>query len=550
MVEILHYLNRFQKVTLDKWERQAMSDFEGRDYTYAEVASQIVKMNLAFGDAGLEKGDKVAICGKNSAHWGMAFLSIAVYDAVAVPILYDFTPEAILDLCNHSDSSLLFTDIRTFTKLDMSKAKYLKAVVNIDDYSCMWAREESVRTALNNAEAHFNKEYPAGLRKEDVHFGKDFLDSIEVINYTSGTTGSPKGIMLTGRNLSTNIQFAIETIKVTYDDNSISMLPLAHMYGMTFEYLYTLCGGSHIYFVSRTPSPSLLMAVFAQVMPYILITVPLVMEKIIKGKVIPTLEKPAVKVITKIPLVNKLFYKMVGRKVLAALGGKVREIPIGGAPLNRQVEETMRKIGLPYAVGYGMTECAPLVAYVPYNMAALGSCGRAMAKYGEVRIDSYVPDKVPGEIQVRGTNVMAGYYKNPEANAAAFTEDGWLRTGDLGVMDKDGNIFIKGRSKCMILSSNGQNIYPEEIEHLVNNLPCINESVVVGRNHILAAIVSLNQDAVKGLPEGQTIDSVMKRNLETINKALPAYSQISKFEILEGGFVHTPKQSIKRTLYN
>ncbi|MBR5736630.1 MAG: AMP-binding protein [Bacteroidales bacterium] len=550
MVEILHYLNRFQKVTLDKWERQAMSDFEGRDFTYAEVAAEIVKMNLAFESAGIEKGDKIAICGKNSAHWGMAFLSTAVYDAVAVPILYDFTPEAIIDLCNHSDSSLLFTDIRTFTKLDMDKAKLLRAVINIDDFTCLWAREERCGKALNGAEEAFHNKYPDGLKKDDVHFGKDFLDSIEVINYTSGTTGSPKGIMLTGRNLSTNIQFAIETIRVTYDDNSISMLPLAHMYGMTFEYLYTFCGGSHIFFVSRTPSPSMLMAVFSQVKPYILITVPLVMEKIIKGKVIPTLEKPAVKVITRIPLVNKLFYKIVGRKVLKALGGKVREIPIGGAPLNRQVEETMRKIGLPYAVGYGMTECAPLVAYVPYNMSALGSCGRAMSKYSEVRIDSYVPDKVPGEIQVRGTNVMAGYYKNPEANTAAFTEDGWLRTGDLGIMDREGNIFIKGRSKCMILSSNGQNIYPEEIEHLVNNLPCINESVVVGRNHILAAIVSLNADAVKSLPEGSSIDDVMAGNLEKINKSLPSYSQIAKFEILEGGFVHTPKQSIKRTLYS
>ena len=335
MVEILHYLNRFQKVTLDKWERQAMSDFEGRDFTYAEVAAEIVKMNLAFESAGILKGDKIAICGKNSAHWGMAFLSTAVYDAVAVPILYDFTPEAIIDLCNHSDSSLLFTDIRTFTKLDMDKAQQLKAVINIDDFSCVWAREDKCREALNSGQALLDKIYPGGLKKTDIHFGKDFLDSIEVINYTSGTTGSPKGIMLTGRNLSTNIQFALETIRVTYDDNSISMLPLAHMYGMTFEYLYTLCGGSHIYFVSRTPSPSMLMAVFSHVKPYILITVPLVMEKIIKGKVIPTLEKPAVKVITRIPLVNKLFYRMVGRKVLKALGGRVREIPIGGAPLNR-----------------------------------------------------------------------------------------------------------------------------------------------------------------------------------------------------------------------
>lgn len=547
--EIKHYLTRFEEVTLAKWGRQAMSDFQGRDYTYEEVASQVIKLHLVFERLGLGKGVHVALHGKNSAHWGMAFLAVASYGGVAVPLLYDFTPEAVIDLANHSECELLLTDARTAARIPLEKTAKLKAIINVEDYSCLWAVSDKEMTVINGAEVTFSTAYPAGIRESDVHFAKDNLDELEVINYTSGTTGAPKGIMLTGRNLSTNVQYAMETIKVTYEDNSISMLPLGHMYGMTFEFLYTFCGGSHVYFISKAPTPTTLMAAFSQVKPYILITVPLVMEKIIKGKVIPTLEKPAVKVLTKIPGINVLFYKMVGRKVLSALGGKVREIPLGGAPLNRKVEETMKKIRLPYSVGYGMTECAPLVAYTPYNKFVLGSCGRTLDKYEELRIDSPDPAKIPGEVQVRGTNVMTGYFKNPQADAEAFTPDGWLRTGDLGVMDAAGNVFLKGRSKCMILTANGQNVYPEEIEHLINNLPCISESVVVGREHALVAIVSLNADAVKNLPEGESLERTMASNLEQLNRQLPSYSQIRKFEILEGGFEHTPKQSIRRNLY-
>ena len=547
--EIKHYLTCFEEVTLAKWGRQAMSDFQGRDYTYVEVASHIMKLHLVFDGLGIDKGARIALHGKNSAHWGMAFLAVASYGAVAVPLLYDFTPDGVIDLANHSECDILFTDARTAAKISAEKRERLKAVINIENYSCLWAVSDREMTVINGAEVAFSTAYPTGIRQADVHFAKSSLDELEVINYTSGTTGAPKGIMLTGRNLSTNVQYAMETIKVTYEDDSISMLPLGHMYGMTFEFLYTFCGGSHVHFISKAPTPATLMSAFSRIRPYILITVPLVMEKIIRGKVIPTLEKPAVKVLTKIPGVNTLFYKMVGRKVLSALGGRIREIPIGGAPLNRKVEETMRKIRLPYSVGYGMTECAPLVAYSPFDKFVTGSCGRPISKYEDMRIDSSDPANVPGEVQVRGTNVMTGYYKNPEANAAAFTEDGWLRTGDLGVMDAGGNVFLKGRSKCMILTANGQNVYPEEIEPLINNLPCISESLVVGREHALVAIVSLEADAVKALPEGESLDTVLARNLSELNKILPAYSQIRKFEILEGGFEHTPKQSIRRNLY-
>ena len=547
--EIKHYLTRFEEVTLAKWGRQAMSDFQGRDYTYVEVASEIIKLHLLFDGLGIDKGARIALHGKNSVHWGMAFLAVASYGGVAVPLLYDFTPEAVIGLAAHASCDLLFTDARTAAKIPDEKLQPFKAVICVDDYSCLWSASDKEKNIINGAEETFNTAFPAGIRRDDVHFARHSLDELEVINYTSGTTGAPKGIMLTGRNLSTNVQYAIETIKVTYDDDSISMLPLGHMYGMTFEFLYTFCGGSHIHFISKAPTPATLMAAFSEIRPYILITVPLVMEKIIKGKVIPTFEKPAVKILMKIPGLNALFCRMVGRKVMAALGGRVREIPIGGAPLNRKVEDTMRKIRLPYSVGYGMTECAPLVAYSPYDKFVPGSCGRPISKYEDMRIDSPDPANVPGEVQVRGTNVMTGYYENPEANAAAFTEDGWLRTGDLGVMDAGGNVFLRGRSKCMILTANGQNIYPEEIEHLINNLPCIGESLVVGREHALVAIVSLNADAVEALPEGESLDRVLARNLEQLNRDLPPYSQIQKFEILEGGFEHTPKQSIKRNLY-
>lgn len=552
MKEPLHFLNRIQKVITDKWDQVGMSDFQGRDFTYREIATRMIKLHLMYERLGIADGQKIALSGKNSANWGMTFLSILSDHKVAVPILVGFKPDSLTGLVNHSESVLFFTEDKTAAQVKTDAAPMLKAIISIDTFKCIWAREDSLREVIDGTDEAFESKYPTGITREDVNFHSDDLDNLMIINYTSGTTGDPKGIMLNGRSISTNVQFGIEFIPVKYTDTSISMLPLAHMYGLTFEFVYTFAGGSHVYFVGKALSPSLLMKVFADVRPYILITVPLVMEKIIKGKVIPTLEKPAIRRITRIPVLGKAFYRIVGKKVLKALGGNVRMIPIGGAPLNRRVEEVMKLIGLPYAVGYGMTECGPLAAWVNSGDHAFGSCGRAMAEYEEVRIDSFKPDTIPGEIQIRGKQVMMGYFHNPEAEKEAFTEDGWLRTGDLGVMDQDGNIFIKGRSKCMILSANGQNIYPEEIEHLVNNLPGISESVVVGRgkDNILVALITLNGEYLKQLPEDTTVEQLLADNLITLNAQLPAYSKISKFEIVEGGFEHTPKQSIKRNLYS
>ena len=549
MKQLTHFLSRFEKVTFDKWELPAMSDYQGADFSYKEVATRIMTLHGIYEALGIEKREKIAVCGRNTANWGMAFLSVCTYRGVIVPLLHGFKPESLSGLINHSESRLFFTEAKIAEAMDKDATPDLKAIIDIDTFKCLWAREEGIKEAIDGAEDAFKARFPEGISKSDVHFACDEFDELEIINYTSGTTGDPKGIMLNGRSLSANIQFGIEFIPVHYSDTSISMLPLAHMYGLTFEFLYTLCGGSHVYFVGKAPSPTLLMKVFADVKPYILITVPLVTEKIIKGKVIPTLEKPAIRKITQIPVIGKMFYKFVGKKVIKALGGNIRMIPIGGAPLNRKVEEVMKLIGLPYAVGYGMTECGPLAAWVNAGEHAFGSCGRAMADYEEVRIDSYKPDSIPGEIQIKGMQVMMGYYKNPEAEKVAFTEDGWLRTGDLGIMDGDGNIFIKGRSKCMILSANGQNIYPEEIEFLVNNLPGISESIVVGRDNILVAIVTLNKEALAKIPGGDNIEALLESNLEKVNQSLPQYSKISKFEVLEGGFEHTPKQSIKRNLY-
>lgn len=472
MVEILHYLNRFQKVTLDNWERQALSDYEGRDYTYADVASMIVKMNIAFESMGLAKGDKIAICGKNSVHWGAAFLSAAVYDAVAVPVRYGLSAASTLELCHHSDSSLLFTDVKTFTAMDLSKAGQLKAILNIDDFSCLWARNYSIKEAFDDADASFLQAYPEGLAKEDIRFGKEFLDSVEVINYANSQENSPRGIMLTGRNLSANIQFALETIKVSSGDRSISMLPLSQMYGLTFEFLFALCAGSHIFFLNRTPSPCMLKAVCAHVKPFILITVPQIIDKIVKNKVLPALDRPISRVLARIPVLNKLLYKSIGRRVLAMLGGRIREITIGGGLVDRQTEEILHKTGLPYSVGYGMNECAPLIAYTTHENSVFGSYGRAMDKYDEIRINSYVPDIIPGEIQVRGANVMAGYYKDPQANAAAFTDDGWLRTGEVGLMSRSADLFVVGE---VVQEHRAVRLKPEphlKIEHKVIMAAC------------------------------------------------------------------------------
>lgn len=534
-----HFLSYFEDVTLAKWERPALSDYKGEDFSYARVAGELKKLHLAFHNLGIQPGDRIAFCGQNSARWAMAFLATATYHAVTVPILYDFTAEAIQRLTDHSESVVLFTDERVFSHLNPREVTNLKAVVSLRGYTCLWAREPEYADAFTRAEAQFAETYPNGLNKTDVHYDGD-LDALAIINYTSGTTGNPKGVMLDGRSLSANVNYALENIRVTCDDASLSMLPMAHMFGLTFEFLYPLCGGSHVFFLGKTPSPSTLMAAFADVKPYILITVPLVMEKIVKGKILPVLDKPAMRVLTHIPGISHLLYRVMRGKLMEAFGGKVREIPMGGAALNPTVEDVLRKLKMPYAVGYGMTECGPLISYKPFNRFRTGSCGESLPGYNEVRIASPDPEHIVGEVQVRGAVVMRGYFKNEEATRAAFTEDGWLKTGDLGVFDKHGCIYLKGRSKCMILSSNGQNIYPEEIEAVANALPEVGESLVVSRDGKIVALVALADGAGTVSP-----DALRTR----INSVLPHYSQLSGLELMKEAFVHTPKHSIKRSLY-
>lgn len=540
-----HYLSILLDTMRENWEKPVLSDYRGETFTFADMASQMARMHRIFEAAGVEKGDRVALAAKNSARWAMAFLSIATYRGVAVSILADFNPADIAGLVNHSDSKVLFTDPKTWEAMNSNPMPELKAAINVEDYSPIFYVED-ISAAMKRAAVQAES-FSAAMKEAVTNYQIGDMDDLAIINYTSGTTSSPKGVMLSSRNISSNMEFAHRNIPIQPGDQIMSMLPLAHMYGMAFEFLYPLSGGCHVYFLGKTPTPTILMQALADIKPYLLITVPLVLEKIFKGKVMPTLNKPLMRVLTSIPGVKNIIYGKVYKQLMGVFGGKIRSIVVGGAAISRPVENVMKAVKLPYTVGYGMTECAPLIGYSPWDTFRLGSCGRAVDNV-EVRIDSEDPTKIVGEIQVKGENVMQGYFKNPEATAAAFTEDGYLRTGDLGIIDKQGNIFIKGRSKCMILSPNGQNIYPEEIESKLNSMPHVAESLVVDRGHVLVAIVALSPEDQKS-GNMEELKQIMEQNREELNKAMPAYSKISKIEIIEEGFEHTPKQSIKRFLY-
>ena len=528
----------------ENWEKPVLSDYQGETFTFADLASNMARLHRVFEAAGVQPGDRVALAARNSARWAMAFLSIATYRGVAVSILADFNPIDIAGLVNHSDSKVLFTDPKIWEAMQSVQMPELKATVNVEDFNPIFSADD-VAPAMKRATVQ-SESFLSAQKEAATNFEVGGLDDLAIINYTSGTTSSPKGVMLSVRNLSSNIEFGLNRIPVQKGDQIMSMLPLAHMYGMAFEFLYPLCGGCHIYFLGKTPTPTILMQALADIKPYLLITVPLVLEKIFKNKVMPTLQKPALRILTSIPGVKNLIYGKVRKQLMGVFGGNIRSFVIGGAAISRPVEKVMRAVKLPYTVGYGMTECAPLIGYSPWDTFRLGSCGRAVDNV-EIRIDSDDPSKKVGEIQVKGDNVMQGYFKNPEATAATFTEDGYLRTGDLGIIDKKGNIFIKGRSKCMILSPNGQNIYPEEIESKLNSMPHVAESLIVDRGHRLVAIVALSAEDQKGNRE--ELKQIMEENRIELNKVMPAYSKISEIEIIDEGFEHTPKQSIKRFLY-
>lgn len=542
-----HYLERLQAATRKYWDKPALNNIGGESFTYSQMARSIARFHIIFNYAGIAKGERISLCAQNGARWGFAYLAVNTYETVIVPILADFKAESVMGLVNHSGSIMLFTDAEKWNRMDLESMPQLRAAVDVNTLQLLGCRDEKIQYAFDHIDELFAERYPDGFGPDDVVFPTDNWDDLSTINYTSGSTGDPKGVMLTYRNFSSNVDFSQRHVPA--GDKMVSMLPMAHMYGLVIEFLYPLCNGTSIYWLGKTPTPAALLKAFADVKPYLLITVPLVMEKIYKAKIKPMLEKPAIRFALKVPILKGIIYKKVKDGLVAAFGGNVEEFIMGGAALNPEVEKVFKRIKFPYLVGYGMTEACPLLAYEHWTKYVPGSCGKPV-DVAQVRIDSSDPQNVVGEIQARGENITIGYYNNPEATANAFTEDGWLRTGDLGVMDAQGNLFIRGRSKNMILGPSGQNIYPEEIEAVVNNQDYVVESVVVDRDGKLVALVYLDEAAIaQAVPDAAERNRIPDNIRTGSNLKLPAYSQIYKVEIQDKPFEKTPKMSIRRFLY-
>lgn len=544
-----HFLFALEKTMKRDWENYALGNFRGSDWKFCEVATQIEKLHIFFDSCGLKKGDKVTLYAANSAQWAISFLAVSTYEGVVVPLLSEFRPQDGESLINHSESKILLCDKDTWKRLNIENLPEIQAVVAIDDFSLAYAKDEAVKAAFEGVDAALAAKYPKGFGKDDVHYPADNWKDIAVINYTSGTTSAPKGVMLRYESISTSVDFATRHIPCSNKDKIVSMLPMGHIYGMVIEFLYPLSNGVHVTYLGKAPAASTLLKAVGEIKPYIVITVPLVMEKVYKSSIKPVLDKPAMKVLTSIPGIRQILFSVIRNKLLTAFGGNVCQFIMGGAALNPDVEKVFRMIKFPYTVGYGMTEAAPLIAYCHTSTYKQGSCGKVL-DCEEVRIDSTDPENIPGEIQAKGTNLCAGYFKNEAATAALFTEDGFLHTGDLGVMDKEGNITIKGRSKNMILSSNGQNIFPEELEAVINSQEHIIESLVIDRNTKLVGLIYMDQDAMKkaGLDEA-AIAAYPEQLRKSVNKLFPNYSQLASVEVVDKPFEKTPKMSIKRFLY-
>jgi len=536
---------------INNWEFPALTDFDGVSYNYKDVARKITKLHILFEHCGIKKGDKIAICGKNSSQWSVAFLGIITYGAVAVPILNEFKPDTIHHLVNHSESRLLFTDDSIWENLNPDSISNLVGVFKLTDFSLFLSRSEPLSDARNRLNEIFGHDYPERFRSSDLKvYDEEPSDGLALINYTSGSTGFSKGVMLSYRNLWSNMQFTIDGLTFLLPgDGTVCMLPLAHMYGLIVELLHPFVKGCHIHFLTRMPSPHVIMAAFAKVRPKMIVSVPLIIEKIIKTKVFPLLDKPLMKILMHVPFVDDHLLAKIKEKLNDTFGGQLKEMIIGGAALNKDVEDFLRRIDFPFTVGYGMTECAPLISYAPWNKTRRGSCGQIVTRMEGKVVD---PDASTGAgvIWVRGDNVMKGYFKNEDATAACLMADGWLCTGDIGVIDDDGFIFLRGRDKNMILGPSGQNIYPEEIEQILNNLPYVSESVVISEGSQLVALIYPDYElAAKEGMDAEAIDNVMKSNLDTLNKEIPAYSKVSRYNLMSEEFEKTPKRSIKRYLY-
>ncbi|MCP9612087.1 AMP-binding protein [Coprobacter tertius] len=543
--------NRYiENAIIENWERIALSDFNGVSYSYKDIARKIAKLHILLEASGIKKGDKVAICGRNSSHWAVSFFATLTYGAVAVPILHEFKADNVHHIVNHSDAKVLFVGDVVWENLNDQQMPDLNAIILINDFSVLKTDKKELITAREHLNEFFGKKYPSRFTKEDVKYHEDSLDELALINYTSGSTGFSKGVMLSYRSIWSNLKFCNENLDfLQAGDGTVSMLPMAHMYGLAIELMNPFAKGCHIHFLTRVPSPKVIMDAFAEIKPKMIVAVPLIIEKIIKTKVFPLLEKPIMRLMMMVPFLDTQLLSKIKNKLTETFGGNLQELIIGGAALNKEVEDFLRKIEFPFTVGYGMTECGPLISYAPWTETRLTSCGKVVQRM-KAKIESADPQNIVGELWVKGDNVMLGYYKNDEATHQVLKKDGWMNTGDLALLDKDNYIYLKGRSKSMILGPSGQNIYPEEIEGKLNNMPYVNESVVIDKDGKLVALIYPDFDNAE--KEGITKDKIedqMEENRIVINKELPAYSQISQIKIFYEEFEKTPKRSIKRYLY-
>lgn len=544
------FLGLIEQSIRNHWEMPAMTDFHGKTFHYKDFAREIDRMHEYFKAAGIQRGNKVSICGKNSARWAISFFATLSYGAVAVSILHEFDKEGIQFIVDHSDSKMLFTDETIWNEIDMKNIPKVETVISLDDFSLLKSTSEGLKKFDANAQAYFEKKYEKGFFVNDVAFRTDKPEELALINYTSGTTSSPKGVMLPYRSLWSNTRFANENLWFIYSgDNIVCMLPMAHTYGLAFEILNSISMGCHIHFLGKSPTPPILLEMFSKVKPKLVLAVPLILEKIVSKNVLPKLKQGAAEIILKIPLINSIVYKKVRRSMIDFFGGNLVEVVIGGAALNTDVEKFLRKIKFPYTVGYGMTECGPLVSYSYWTRYKERSCGKVVDRM-EAKIDSENPHHEVGEILVRGMNLMLGYYKNEEASKQTFTDDGWLKTGDLGTMDSDNFLFIRGRNKNMILGPSGQNIYPEDIEEKINVSPLVSESLAISENGKIVALLVLDKDTLRetGL-DGQELESILRQMIAEVNTRLPSYCKIASFRVQVDEFEKTPKRSIKRFKY-
>ena len=552
MKEIPSYNALIEKSIKDHWDMDALTDYKGQTLQYHDVARKIEKVHILFENSGVVKGDKIALCGRNSSQWTVAFIATITYGAIAVPILHEFTADQVHNIVNHSDAKLLFAGDHICGSIDPAQMPKLEGIIRNSDYSLLISRTDKLTFAREHLNELYGKKFPKYFRKEHVsYYHEQSPDELALINYTSGTTGFSKGVMIPYRALWSNYDFACDAMGSELKPGSsvISILPMAHMYGMAFEFSYEFITGCHVFYLNRVPSPAIIAQAFAEVKPSIIIAVPLIIEKIIRKKVFPKIQTPRMRLLLQIPVIEQRVRDTICQEVKKAFGGNFFEVIIGGAAFNQEVEQFLHRINFPYTVGYGATECAPIICYADWREFVPGSCGKA-AKHMEVRIDSPDPEEIPGEILCRGLNVMLGYYKNEEATRETIDKDGWYHTGDLGTMDDDGNVFINGRSKNMLLSAHGQNIYPEEIEDKLNSMTMVVESIVVQRDSKLVALVHPDLDEARSLGfTAEDLEGIMEQNRNGLNQMLPAYEKISEIEIHEQEFAKTPKKSIKRYLY-